>query len=207
MSDPFRPFLVFPELMIVRGNLLLLLPLLVGGCGRVAGNYPEPETPAPPSLPDHYRHGNIKTKLLWDEPGQVHGFLVLWESAETTTERLHGFALKGYPQAAADEARFQRMADADYACAAVWVFVAPGFHRGIWPEEVHLEFDDGSSSRAQELFLYNPPRTNDPVQSTVDGTITLDAKADPDEAGRYLYIFTTAETLEHEIVAITCTAR
>ena len=183
-------------------RLLLVLPLALVGCGHVAGNYPDPEASTPKALPEHYQHGNLKTELIWKEPGELHGFLVLWEHSELSTARLHGFASKGYANAAEDEARFQPMADADYACAAVWVFVSPGFHRGIWPENMRIEFTDGSSASSKELFLYAPVGSTDPVQSSVDGTITLDAKADPDRSGRYLYIFLPAEHLEKEVVRI-----
>lgn len=183
--------------------LLVGAALLLGACGHVAGNYPEPRSaPEPAPLPESFRLGNIKGDLVWQEAGRIHGFLMLWEHASVSTERLHQYAIQGNAVARRDEDRFRAMADRDLACAAVWVFVAPGFHRAIRPEQVRLEFEDGSSAPAEELFLYNPPRTEQPVQSSVSGTITLRAEDDPDHSGRYLYCFFPAEQLGMKLARV-----
>jgi hypothetical protein len=183
--------------------LLIAMPLLLlVGCTYVEANYPRKKVVEPKPLPEHFRLGRIKGTLVWREPDTVHGFLILWEHASKSTARLHGYAVQGNRQAELDEERFRRMAEADLACAGVWVFLGSDFHRRIQPQDMRIQFGDGSVIAATEIFLYPPPSLAIPIQSSLDRDIILDTAADPNREGRYLYLFVPSKYLDKKIGSV-----
>jgi hypothetical protein len=178
--------------------VLSVLVLLVA-CGHVAGNYPPPPKYEPYELPTEYAPRDKSYPLVWQEEGVVHGFLLFWETAAAMRERLHQWEAAGSPMATVDLRRFEPMEEEGYAYACIHSFVAPGREVRIGPGTVRLEFTDGTSAVAEEVYLYGPSGAPDHFQRGSDGLLVLRGKDDPDTTGRNLYVFVPGGTVEKTV--------
>lgn len=188
-------------------DLLRLLPfcclLAFLGCGPVPANYPpEARDPAAKPLPEEYRRGKYEGRLVWREPGRVHGFLILWEDTADMILRLSRWNTGQNRQAAADLRRFRRYDQRGFCYATLVIFVAEDLERLVGDGDLRVEFTDGTSVRSQELLLYPAEGTTDPIQATTASDLLIRGEDDRYQQGRTFYIFVPRSEVQKTVASV-----
>ncbi len=188
--------------------LLCCLAALMAGCARVDANYPEPKTESePPELPERYVYEGFYTNknfshLVWRQEGEIHGFLLFWEDASVQVLRMKRAADGQNPEAAKDVKRFEKMQERGCCYLALRVFAAPNVDLLIRRGDLRINFQDGTSTVNQDLYLYPVVNRPDPFQSTSNGAVLISGTADPYLQGRNFFIFAPKQWLDKKVESV-----
>jgi len=152
---------------------LLVIPLFATGCGHVAANYPG--VPGLEPLPDTFTtpRGD-DTRLVWVEPGRVHGFLGYWRDTMERSDIFQDLAEKSGLEAHRDGVEMYRaLSEEGIAEMTVFVFLGKGVTREVETGAFEIRFTDGTVIRDVGVLRVEPRDTETPYRWTRRGPITL----------------------------------
>jgi len=186
-------FFSFPILVIV----------ILTGCGRVAGNYPDSRVQVS-ALPDEFKSPRgHDTVLRWNAPGKVHGFLSMFRD---TGERAEAFRMLA-GQSNLDVHRegavmFQKMSDEGIAEIVMFVFFARDVAVTCKTGDFEIAFTDGSTVGDLGVLRYEPRDTTKPYRITKEGPVKLSGEPVGKEKPLPVSIFVSAENLGKVVESI-----
>ena len=192
-----------PHRAILRAILpLALLLCLATGCSHVTGNYPRIALYREQILPDFHVHDEQLARLVWREPGAVHGFLVDERRAQSMADRLEIKGLYGDQRAARDAKLFRVMALARLAYAQLQVYTVLPVNLQLATGDMRIVFLDGQTIADRGVILFPPGDDRSSADATTSGIVWLCGADDVGMDGRAMYVFFPVEHLRETVLAM-----
>ncbi len=176
------------------------------GCGHVAANYPDLSAPKP-WLPTEYtsRRGR-EGKLVWQDPGQVHGFLTLWRDTGERAAAFRKLAANSGSAVHREGAKMYADLSADgIAEITMWVFFGKNVRRPCRKGDFRIHFSDGTTTPDVGVLRLEPRDMEKPYRYTRDGGFTLSSDPVGDREPLFVILFVPAEYLSKEIESVVYT--
>lgn len=185
-------------------TLILIGLLLLAGCAHVAGNYPD-ERASKASLPDEFKSPQgTETRLVWDVPGKVHGFMNFWRDCSVRADFFRKIAAQSNLEVHREGARkFDALSEAGIAEITIFAFFGKNVEVPIRKGDFEITFDDGTVVSDVGVLRSEPRDVNKPYRSTREGPTKLSSEpmGDP-EKPLGMAIFVPAEHLDKQVVSV-----
>ncbi len=176
---------------------------LVTGCTNVSANFPPQSAPSPYIPEEHIDWNGRSSPVVWEEPGELRGFLDLVQDFEERAAAFAQLAENTNSSVNHREAEeFAELADEDLAMAYVSVYFARGVERKLNTGDFTLAFADGGRIRDQGVIIGNPDNPRSRFRSTRDGVIILSGAAVDRGEFAFMWVLFDEAHLREELVTI-----